>query len=280
DRRVRLRAGRRYDAHRRGRPLDRREHARSERTREPRGDAGRGGRAQATAGSDQLAVGDDDQSRARLDQACEGGRGLDEEGGEGGEEGRARRREEGEAGRCRLGESRQALITRERRTRRPAEPRAAARSGERTWRQARARVVTQREYGAGFRWLELELPSGFVAPVAGQFVQLLIEFPSPVLLPRPMSAAAAPRVRGRLRVGFLCAAVGAGTRALAELPPGAHVSVTGPLGRGYPLHEQGTPVLVAGGRGVAPLLMAAEALAKQRRGCEFVFGARTAELLV
>jgi dihydroorotate dehydrogenase electron transfer subunit len=153
-------------------------------------------------------------------------------------------------------------------------------AGRRSWKQARARVVSQREYGAGFRWLELELPAGFVAPVAGQFVQLLLDFPSPVLLPRPMSVASVRRVRSKLRVGFLYAAVGAGTRALSELPPGASVSVTGPLGRGYPLHEPGSPVLVAGGRGVAPLLMAADELARSRRRCEFVFGARTAELLI
>jgi dihydroorotate dehydrogenase electron transfer subunit len=185
------------------------------------------------------------------------------------------------------------LITRERVTGRAARSRTRATShggdggnpgpakrAVRTWRQARARVVIQREYGAGFRWLELELPAGFVAPVAGQFVQLLLEFPSPVLLPRPMSVASVRRVRAKLRVGFLYAAVGAGTRALAELPTGAHVSVTGPLGRGYPLDEPGTPVLIAGGRGVAPLLMAAGALAQKRRRCEFVFGARTASLLV
>ena len=156
----------------------------------------------------------------------------------------------------------------------------ASPAARRTWRQVRARVASQRESGAGFRWLELELPAGFVAPVAGQFVQLLLEFPSPVLLPRPMSVASVRRVRGKLRVGFLYAAVGAGTRALSELPSGASVSVTGPLGRGYPLSEPGTPVLVAGGRGVAPLLMAADELARSRRRCEFVFGARTGALLI
>ncbi len=150
----------------------------------------------------------------------------------------------------------------------------------RTWRQVAARVRVQREYGAGFRWLEVEVPQGFVAPVAGQFVQLLLDFPSPVLLPRPMSVASVTRRGGRLLVGFLYAPVGAGTRALAELAPGASVNVTGPLGRGYPLEEPGTPVLVAGGRGVAPLLMAADVLARARRRCEFVFGARTGSLLV
>jgi len=174
------------------------------------------------------------------------------------------------------------LITRERAGRIPSRTtkRAPAPAARRTWRQVRARVRVQRDYGAGFRWLELDLPAGFAAPVAGQFVQLLLAAPSPVLLPRPMSVASVQRAAGRLRVGFLYAPLGAGTRALAELEPGDAVHVTGPLGRGYPLDEMGTPVLVAGGRGVAPLLMAAEALARARRRCEFVFGARTSELLV
>ncbi|MCE9626491.1 MAG: hypothetical protein K8R56_01065 [Candidatus Eisenbacteria bacterium] len=150
----------------------------------------------------------------------------------------------------------------------------------RTWRQVSARVRTQREYGAGFRWLELEMPAGFAAPVAGQFVQLLLDPPSPVLLPRPMSVASVSKKGTKLVVGFLYAPVGTGTQAIARLEPGSTIGVTGPLGQGYPLDEPGTPVLVAGGRGVAPLLMAADVLAKSRRRCEFVFGARTASLLV
>ena len=150
----------------------------------------------------------------------------------------------------------------------------------RTWRQVSARVRVQSEYGAGFRWLELELPTGFVAPVAGQFVQLLLDPPSPVLLPRPMSVASVTKQGAKLVIGFLYAPVGTGTEVIARLEPGATIGVTGPLGQGYPLDEPGTPVLVAGGRGVAPLLMAADVLAKSRRRCEFVFGARTSTLLV
>jgi dihydroorotate dehydrogenase electron transfer subunit len=158
--------------------------------------------------------------------------------------------------------------------------RSAAVDATRTWRQVAARVRTQRAYGSGFRWLELEVPQAFTPPTAGQFVQLLLDFPSPVLLPRPMSVASVIRRGARHVIGFLYAPVGAGTRALTELTPGAIVHATGPLGRGYPLHELGTPVLVAGGRGVAPLLMAADVLARARRRCEFVFGARTSTLLV
>ena len=158
--------------------------------------------------------------------------------------------------------------------------RPARNGAPRTWRQVAARVRTQRAYGAGFRWLELEVPAAFTAPRAGQFVQLLLDFPSPVLLPRPMSVASVTRRGTRHVIGFLYSPVGAGTRALAQLAPGAIVHATGPLGRGYPLDEPGTPVLIAGGRGVAPLLMAADVLARARRRCEFVFGARTGALLV
>jgi dihydroorotate dehydrogenase electron transfer subunit len=150
----------------------------------------------------------------------------------------------------------------------------------RVWRQAEARVRAQRDYGAGFRWLELDAPAGFTPPVAGQFVQLLLPTPSPVLLPRPMSIAGVKRRGPRQTLAFLYAPVGAGTHALATLGPGARLFLTGPLGRGYPLEEPGTPVLVAGGRGVAPLLMAAEALARQGRRSTFLFGARTKSLLV
>jgi dihydroorotate dehydrogenase electron transfer subunit len=148
------------------------------------------------------------------------------------------------------------------------------------WRQARARVISQRDYGAGHRWLELEAPSDFARPEPGQFVQLLLAPPSPVLLPRPMSVASVEERRGRPRLGFLYGAVGTGTRALARLESGDPVDVLGPLGRGFPLEATGTPVLVAGGRGVAPLVFAADALRRRGRRCEFFFGARSRAALV
>ena len=163
---------------------------------------------------------------------------------------------------------------------------AATGAPVRVWKQVAARVAVHRTYAEGFRWLELEAPADFAMPVAGQFAQILLDPPSPVLLPRPMSIALARRKRrrsgepGEVVMGFLYAPVGIGTKALAALEPGASVQVTGPLGVGYPLETPGTPVLVAGGRGVAPLLMAADVLAAQGRRCEFVFGAREKSLLI
>src|SRR5262249_17352928 len=125
----------------------------------------------------------------------------------------------------------------------------------------------------------LEVPHDFARPVPGQFVQILLRSPSPVLLPRPMSVASVRGARAPV-LGFLYGPVGQGTRALAKLAPGDSVDVLGPLGRGYPLDRPGTPVLVAGGRGVAPLLFAAEVLGRAGRRSEFFFGARDKGALV
>ncbi len=149
------------------------------------------------------------------------------------------------------------------------------------WRQSRARVVRQDDHGAGHRWLELEVKSPFAPPSPGQFVQLrLPPAANPVLLPRPMSVASVARSRGALRVGFLYAPVGVGTLALAALGAGSEVEMLGPLGRGFPLGHPGTPVLLAGGRGVGPLLFAADVLARRRRSAVLLFGARGRAQLV
>lgn len=143
------------------------------------------------------------------------------------------------------------------------------------WSQVRARVAKHIPYGEGHLWLDLEVPARFGLPRAGQFVQLLLKPPSPVLLPRPMSVAAAKAGAGQVTVSFLYGPVGSGTQALSRLVRGDEVDMLGPLGQGFPLEAPGTPVLVAGGRGVAPLLFAADALRDAGRRCELFFGARS-----
>jgi len=150
-----------------------------------------------------------------------------------------------------------------------------------TFRQAIARVARQEPCGAGHWWLDLDVDGEFAAPEPGQFVQILLgATATSTFLPRPMSVAAVSRVAGGWRLGFLYAPVGAGTLALSRLRAGDAADVLGPLGRGYPLEEPGTPMLVAGGRGVAPLLFAAEAFARAGRRSALLFGARNAAALV
>ncbi|HJR95769.1 MAG TPA: hypothetical protein VJ807_10055 [Gaiellaceae bacterium] len=88
--------------------------------------------------------------------------------------------------------------------------------------------------------------------VPGQF--FMLEVPGRVL-PRPMSLCQAPP--GEL--GFLMEAVGAGTRTLCSLEPGARIHVLGPLGNGFDLTVE-RPLLVAGGIGIAPMPYLAETL--------------------
>jgi len=113
---------------------------------------------------------------------------------------------------------------------------------------------------------------------AGQFVMVRGEWGYDPLLPRAMSVM-------RVENGFselLIKAVGKGTRLLERSRPGDRIWVLGPLGRGFPPPEARRQVLVAGGVGLAPLLMWAEEAA--RRGLQshatLVYGARTAADLV
>lgn len=149
------------------------------------------------------------------------------------------------------------------------------------WEQEVGRVARHQPQGGDHYWLDLDVSRRFRPPVPGQFVQLLLPADaSAALLPRPMSVAGVRSVRGALRLSFLYAPIGVGTRALAARTAGTELEVLGPLGRGFPLDRPGTPVLVAGGRGVAPLLFAADALGRAGRRAALLFGARSASRLV
>jgi dihydroorotate dehydrogenase electron transfer subunit len=97
----------------------------------------------------------------------------------------------------------------------------------------------------------------------GQF--FMLEAPGR-LLPRPMSLCLAPP--GEL--AYLVDPVGPGTRALCALQAGDAIHVFGPLGHGFDL-DVPTPLLVAGGIGIAPMPFLAETLG----GARVLLGFRT-----
>jgi dihydroorotate dehydrogenase electron transfer subunit len=99
---------------------------------------------------------------------------------------------------------------------------------------------------------------------AGQFFMLRAGNAA-TLLPRPISVCDYDRERGILT--FLYQVVGRGTAELAALPPGGELTLTGPLGNGFPLETlAGKIALVGGGIGLAPLLLTARELREQ--GCK------------
>ncbi|MBI5204726.1 MAG: dihydroorotate dehydrogenase electron transfer subunit [Nitrospirae bacterium] len=77
---------------------------------------------------------------------------------------------------------------------------------------------------------------------------------------------------------FLYRIKGKGTERMRQMKNGASVSVLGPLGNGYPLPGKNlTPILIAGGIGIASLFTLAEKLGKN---AYLFYGGRTKEELL
>ncbi|HEY9181414.1 MAG TPA: dihydroorotate dehydrogenase electron transfer subunit [Candidatus Baltobacteraceae bacterium] len=76
---------------------------------------------------------------------------------------------------------------------------------------------------------------------------------------------------------FVC---GPRTRELAELRAGDHLAVSAPLGNGFTFDHASDVAIVAGGVGIASVLLPAQALVRSGKRVRLFYGARTAELLV
>jgi len=109
----------------------------------------------------------------------------------------------------------------------------------------------------------------------GQFAHLRIPSAGQVLLRRPFSFFQA---QGET-FSILYKTVGSGTQALARMGAGQELSALGPLGRGFtlPLPGAETPLLVAGGYGMAALYLLAQR--SPQKGIVFVGGRRPADIL-
>ncbi len=115
---------------------------------------------------------------------------------------------------------------------------------------------------------EMRLPSSVPAK-PGQFYMLRREG-SALLLPRAISLCN----QEEDTLTFLYKVVGEGTAELSNMKPGDKLRLTGPLGNGWPLEElSGKRVLlVGGGIGIAPLLLAAKALRQQGNPADCCLG--------
>lgn len=152
-----------------------------------------------------------------------------------------------------------------------AEPRVTAPFGSRRC------VVVSNEPAGLYRLVEAADPDG-PAPLAGQFYMLAAErgWGGEDGRPHLARAFSVCRVRGE-RLAFLVDAIGPGTARLAELEPGEGMWLVGPLGIGFSAPPEGArPVLVAGGVGLAPLVILAEALREAGRAPRVLAGFRSA----
>jgi dihydroorotate dehydrogenase electron transfer subunit len=172
-------------------------------------------------------------------------------------------------------------------------------------------ILENRPLTGGHYLLSLDAPRQASAVRPGQFAMLRILGRSDVLLRRPMSIfnlmagdgrrGRGPRHAPQLRVmgeksrpgqaprvmQLLYKAVGRGTRLIAELKKGDKVGLLAPLGHGFfeeeylPQAREADEILhVAGGIGIAALLLPAKRLAEMGFKQRLFFGARTKADLV
>ncbi|MGO8676052.1 MAG: dihydroorotate dehydrogenase electron transfer subunit [Limisphaerales bacterium] len=126
-------------------------------------------------------------------------------------------------------------------------------------------------------YFRLVVEASRIAPLVqpGQFAHLRIPGLQPALLRRPFSIF---QVQGDT-FSVLYKTVGKGTEALSRMGVAGELSVIGPLGRGFTVPRPGgeTPLLVAGGYGMAALYLLAQRSAQ--KGIVFVGGRRRADIL-
>jgi dihydroorotate dehydrogenase electron transfer subunit len=77
-------------------------------------------------------------------------------------------------------------------------------------------------------------------------------------------------------IWFYYEVVGRGTELIATLKPGDKTHILGPLGNGFPVFENKNILLIAGGRGIAPIYYAAADYASNNR-VFLIYGARSAD---
>ena len=136
-------------------------------------------------------------------------------------------------------------------------------------------VLLTREVSPGNYLITLKVPRGFARPEPGQFVHLRVSHDSEPLLRRPYSLEGFVERRGVRAVRIYFSVVGRGSKILASHPNGRSLDLIGPLGVGFSPSPRRTPILVAGGRGVAPLLFLSRHLRSRKRPFIFLFGARS-----
>jgi dihydroorotate dehydrogenase electron transfer subunit len=143
-----------------------------------------------------------------------------------------------------------------------------------------ARVRQHEETFPDFYRLELELPPDYPEPLPGQYLNLRAGSRTEPLFRRPFGVVGFHREADAAVVELYYAVVGRGTAAMSRWRVGDQVDCLGPLGSPYVVDTTRPALLVAGGRGAAPLLYLYRLLCDAgHRSIRFALGARSEGLL-
>lgn len=137
------------------------------------------------------------------------------------------------------------------------------------------RVVDRRELAPGVVLLGVHAPGVVREARPGQYVMAI-----PPSGESPATALGIYEACGE-RASLMFFVTGKRTRELSELRPGEPLDLVGPLGNGFDLPGRcARATIVAGGTGIASVLLAAQVLVRSGAKVELLYGARTADLLV
>lgn len=143
------------------------------------------------------------------------------------------------------------------------------------------RLLSLREAGRSVFSIELEISGRGgdpVRPAPGQFYQVKCGDGPEHMLRRPISVHSLPEWSDRRRVlELLVEEVGWGTHALCSLEAGDEVSLLGPLGNGFTIHDGGESILVAGGMGIAPLMFLAREMTETGKDFRMICGFKSVD---
>ncbi len=136
-------------------------------------------------------------------------------------------------------------------------------------------VMARRELAPGIVLLTLDAPRLAAATRPGQYVMAI-----PPSAQTAATALAVYEAEGKL-ASLLFFVMGKRTQELAELRNGDRLDVVGPLGNGFNCTSGARDVaIVAGGVGIASVLLCAQTLLRARARVRLFYGARTSELVV
>jgi dihydroorotate dehydrogenase electron transfer subunit len=128
--------------------------------------------------------------------------------------------------------------------------------------------------------LELEFPPDYPTVLPGQYLNLRTGTAMDPLFRRPFGVCEFRREDEAAVVEIYYGVVGRGTGTMATWRSGDSVDCLGPLGTAYEVDPARPAVLVAGGRGAAPLLYLHRLLKNNEHSTiRFAFGAQSANLL-
>ncbi len=141
-----------------------------------------------------------------------------------------------------------------------------------------ARLLSNEHLSGEIYRAVLALPATWGPSRPGQFVQVECPPAESFAMWRPFSISRFRAGATESTIELVYGAVGLRTRNLARLLAGDHVTLIGPLGRAFEQVPDREPVLIGGGRGVAPMIGLADAW-RDAKG-RLVYGARSASLLI